>query len=75
MSEKKFYLLQVMGGVEPRIHGPYPDERTQEKAARVIHEDMGEDDVLFWLDLHGDNPQAGSFTAAFFDNQLRMFGG
>jgi hypothetical protein len=64
----KYYLLDVAGGIEPTVRGPYETEAAQDaEAKRIRREDQGEDDCLFWAVVDkGGNLTAGAYAGRFF---------
>jgi hypothetical protein len=50
--KKNYYLLEVEGGVEPIVHGPYHTKKERNNAAKQIHRKQQEDDGLFWADIN-----------------------
>ena len=63
----KYYLLEVEGGVEPIVRGPYGTEDEQDSAARKIRRTQEEDDGLFWTEIDETGALvAGSYMAGFF---------
>jgi hypothetical protein len=60
-------LLEVEGGVEPFVQGPYETEDERDHAAKQIHRGQEEDDGLFWADINEAGMFAvGTYTAGFF---------
>jgi len=64
---KHYYLIEVEGGVESIVYGPYRNRDEQDNAAKQIHRIQEEDDGLFWAEID----EAGvltveSYAAAFF---------
>jgi hypothetical protein len=65
--ETKYYLLEVEGGVEPVVRGPYATEDQRDNAAKKIRRTQEEDDGLFWAEIDETGALvAGSYTAGFF---------
>jgi hypothetical protein len=65
--KKKYYLLEVEGGVEPIVRGPYRTELEWDNAAKQIRQSQGEDDGLFWADIDGTGELTiGAYAAGFF---------
>jgi hypothetical protein len=65
--KKKYYLLEVEGGIEPIVHGPYNTEDERDNAARQIRRSQEEDDGLFWAETDETGALvAGSYMAGFF---------
>jgi len=65
--KKYYYLLEVEGGVEPIIHGPYRTERERDNAAKQIRRTQQEDDSLFWADVNEVAVlTVGAYTSGFF---------
>jgi hypothetical protein len=63
----KYYLLEVEGGVEPIVRGPYHTKRERDNAAKQIRRRQQEDDSLFWADIDGAGTlSVGTYTACFF---------
>lgn len=63
---KKFYVILVVGDVEPELSQPYDTEAERDVNAlqcRIEHPEDG----IYWLDLdeHG-TPTTGAYTGAFF---------
>jgi hypothetical protein len=46
-----FYLLHIVGDVDPDLHGPYPTERIRDNTARRLKRRCGDEDGLFRLDI------------------------
>jgi len=70
--KKNYYLLEVEGGVEPTVHGPYHTELERDNAAKQIRQRQEEDDGLFWADIDEAGILAiGSYTAGFFWQKSR----
>jgi hypothetical protein len=64
---KKYYLLEVEGGVEPIVRGPYRTELERDNAAKGIRLSQEEDDGLFWADIDGTGGLTiGAYAAGFF---------
>jgi hypothetical protein len=61
------YLIEVKGGVEPIICGPYQTEQARDNAAKQIRRRQKEDDGLFWAEIDEKRTLAvGAYTAGFF---------
>ncbi len=70
--KNNYYLLEVEGGVEPTVHGPYPTKHERDNAAKQIHQRQEEDDGLFWADIDEAGRLAvGSYRAGFFWQESR----
>lgn len=69
----ELYLIEVEGGIEPTLHGPYTSEDTRNREARTIREGQDNeysDDVIFWLDVAADGkPTIGTYSGAFFEKE------
>jgi hypothetical protein len=68
--EDKLYLIDVEGGIEPTVRGPYETEEKQDaEARRIRREDQGDDDVLFWarVSVNGEL-EVGAYSGGFFSN-------
>ena len=62
-----YYLIEVEGGVEPCVHGPYQTEEERDNAARQIHKDLGENEALFWANVDRTARLiVGSYPSRFF---------
>jgi len=65
--KKNYFLLEVEGGVEPIVHGPYHTRLERDNAAKKIRRRQQEDDGLFWVGV--DKVAAltvGAYMAGFF---------
>jgi hypothetical protein len=65
--KRKYYLLEVEGGVEPIVRGPYHTKRERDNAAKQIRRRQQEDDGLFSADI--DKVAAltlDAYSAGFF---------
>lgn len=57
MSETNYYVLLVVGDVEPHVHGPYANARNQLAAARELRREDG-------------SQESGIFAATVKDGKL-----
>jgi hypothetical protein len=65
--KKNYYLLEVEGGVEPIVRGPYRTKIERDNAAKQIRLCQQEDDGLFWADIDEVAVLTiGAYTAGFF---------
>lgn len=65
--KKNYYLLEVEGGVEPSVQGPYQTEDERDRAAKQIRPRQEEDDGLFWADIdEAAILTVGAYAARFF---------
>ncbi len=67
--EKRYYVIRVVGDVDPELHGPYADEKAQGHAARKIREEDDGDlhDGILWLTIHySGTPEIGAYSGGFF---------
>jgi hypothetical protein len=65
--KKTYYLIEVEGGVEPTVHGPYCTKHDRDNTAKQIRQRQREDDGLFWADIDEAGTLAiGTYTAGFF---------
>jgi hypothetical protein len=65
--KKNYYLLEVEGGVEPSVQGPYETEYQRDRAAKQIRRRQEEDDGLFWADVDDAAVlTVGAYAAGFF---------
>ena len=65
--KKNYYLLEVEGGVEPIVRGPYVTQPERDNAAKQIRRRQQEDDGLFWTDIDEVSVlTVGAYTAGFF---------
>ena len=70
--KKNHYLLEVEGGVEPILRGPYNTKHERDNAARQIHRRQQDDDSLFWADIDETGTLiVGTYTAGFFWQESR----
>jgi len=62
-----YYLIEVEGGVEPIVGGPYPAKHERDNEAKQIHRTQQEDDGLFWANIDELAVlTVGAYTAGFF---------
>jgi hypothetical protein len=65
--KKKYYLLEVEGGVEPIVRGPYRAKTKRDSVAKRIRLSQEEDDGLFWADIDETGRLTiGAYAAGFF---------
>ena len=65
--KKNHYLIEVEGGVEPIVRGPYHTRHERDNAAKQIRRRQQEDDGLFWADIDETGTLiVGTYTAGFF---------
>jgi len=65
--KKVYYLLEVEGGTEPTVRGPYQTEYERDNAAKEIHRKQEVDDGLFWADVDkAGTLSVGAYVAGFF---------
>jgi len=65
MAQTKFYLLHIVGDVEPVVVGPFDTESERDERARQLRaEDIEGRSGLFWLDATG-KVEAGAYQEEF----------
>jgi hypothetical protein len=65
--EKKYYLIEVEGGVEAFTEGPFETEKVRDRMAKLIRPTQEDDDSLFWADVDERGAlTVGSYKARFF---------
>ena len=65
--EKKFYLIEVEGGVEPFAQGPFETEDERDEIAKEIHARQEDNDGLFWANVDENGVlTVSSYMAGFF---------
>ena len=71
--KNNYYLLEVEGGVEPTVHGPYHARHERDNAAKQIHRRQRDDDGLFfWVDIdEAGTLVVGTYTAGSFWQEPR----
>ena len=53
MTTTHYYVVEVFGGIEPKLHGAYKTEDEQQAAAKAIGAANDPDtDGVFWLDVN-----------------------
>ena len=65
----EFYVLHVIGDVEPVLVGPYyqaSDRDTKAKALR--NADPEKENGIFMLDIVGDKPTVDSYSGGFLED-------
>jgi len=56
------YVIEVSGGIEPLVSGPYATSTEQQEAARKFR-NQDEDNISFWLDIGPDGtPEVGAYS-------------
>jgi hypothetical protein len=66
---KKYYIIQVVGDVEPVLHGPYKKESEQDKAAKQLRLENGDADGIYHAKASKTGKlSVGSYTALFFED-------
>lgn len=65
---KKYYVLQIEGGIEPTLSQPFPTEDERDQYAKEVHKtDDPECDAVLWLDSSDeDDVTVGSYSGGFF---------
>jgi hypothetical protein len=62
-----YYLLTVIGDVEPELAGPFSTEDERDAAARAHKAENGDKDGIFWLDAHSLlDLRVGFYSGGFF---------
>lgn len=76
------YVVEVIGGVEPELHGPLDTEDDRQALAKTVHAKQDpETDATFWLDVterdDGRRPivEIGSYSAQFFEDSEDVWTG
>lgn len=70
MRAYKFYVLLVVGDVEPEISGPYSTAESRDTTARQLRR-KSPDDGIYWMDVDVDGcPTTGAYTGAFFRGEV-----
>jgi hypothetical protein len=62
----QWFILHVVGDVEPELKGPYLTEYGMEKAARRLKEQVGDEDGIYWLVQNKRRLDTGSWSGGFF---------
>jgi hypothetical protein len=67
--KRKYYVICVDGGVEPRVEGPFDTDRLRNAAARRVHKGQDADDAVFWADIDKSGGlTVGSYPSALFSH-------
>lgn len=70
------YLVQMVGGLEPELRGPFQNEDKRDQAAKKVHEIMKDEDNIFALDIEIQinpggtleiRPSAFTYSGGFFE--------
>ena len=71
MSNPKYYVVEVIGGIEPFLRGPLDTVDDQERVAKMLHAAQDPDtDATFWLDINAEGvPEIGSYSGQFFEGE------
>jgi len=65
----KYYVVLVEGDVEPEQFGPFDTERERDIKARELRNENDEDGI-YWLDMKGKEPEIGSYSGMFFEEDI-----
>jgi hypothetical protein len=63
---KKFYVLRVVGDVEPELHGPYETKTERDNKARSFRKKT-DDDGIFRLDVTNNTPTVSAYGSSEID--------
>lgn len=69
-DHSRFYVIEVVGDVEPCLSEPFATEALRDAHARKLRsaDDSDLSNGLYWLDVAGDGtPQVGSYSGGFLD--------
>jgi len=70
----KYYLIQMMGCIEPEKIGPFKSNKARDEVALELHESEGydrEEDSMFWMDVDSKgNIRAGAYSHGFFEERV-----
>jgi hypothetical protein len=75
VSKKFHYVVEVWGGIEPSLIGPYATEDERQAVAKAVHPKQDPDtDATFWLDVTiGEDGKPvtdiGSYSGQFFGDE------
>jgi len=66
VGDGSFYVLEIVGDLEPQLHGPYATEvERDQKAVELRREDPGKRNGLFRLDVSAKAaPDVGPYSGA-----------
>lgn len=72
VGDGSFYVLEIMGDLEPQLHGPYATEEEQNrKAVQLRREDPGKRNGLFRLDVSATAaPDVSPYSGAELSDPL-----
>ena len=63
----EYYVLQILGDVEPVLHGAYHDEDERDKMARLL-KSQDEDSGLYMLNVtEGAEVEVDCYSGGFFE--------
>ena len=65
--QPELYVLLVQGDIEPSLHGPYATQDEQQKVARTLKQQHGDQAGIYWLELDSGVPKVGAYSRAFFE--------
>jgi hypothetical protein len=67
-----YYVLFIYQDIEPSLCGPFKTQAEQNKKARTLKKNEGNDHGIFWLDKLPDGTlQVGSYSGGFFEGEDR----
>lgn len=74
MATKKYFVLRVIGGVEPEVVGPFKTIKARDTKARTLSNRDAEDGV-FWMNVTNDGKvTVGSYSGGYMEG-IRGFNG
>lgn len=68
LATSKFYVLQIIGDVEPHLHGPYATEEERDAMARKTRAECDDDlpDGIYAATIQNGQLEVDSYSGAFF---------
>lgn len=72
LTASRFYVLQVIGDVEPLLHGPFETEEERDALARKVHDksdDGGLYDGVYAVEIKNGEMSVDSYSGAFFESK------
>lgn len=64
---RRLYIVYVWGMIDPSLIGPFATQEAREEKLKEVAQEMGEEDVCFWLDVHDDEVEIGSYSGGYMD--------
>lgn len=67
-GQTNYYVVHVVGCVDPELVGPYSSRHYRNKKARLIRNNNSDEDAIFWMNVsRGGQVKIGAYSNAFME--------